>query len=103
MRYDDDIRDLEMKDGCFHFSAFVIVALIVTFAFSCIIKCFNDEYKPITSPVEEINKIDSLNEAIKEIQKDVNKLDSEKHDTIEKVKTLSNDSTLELFRELVRE
>lgn len=95
----DDIKDIEMKDGCVFcvwFLAFLILLALANF----IIETCSDKPKLPTIPT---SKIDSIEKANKKRKESIKILDSIKNDTVEKVKNLSNDSTLDLFRELVRE
>lgn len=59
--------------------------------------------KPATTPVENVNVIDSLTAVNDTIKIKVEQLDSIKDAKIIEVSTLDNDSTLKLFKELVSE
>lgn len=59
--------------------------------------------KPATTPVENVNVIDSLTAVNDSIKIKVEKLDSIKDAKVIEVSTLDNDSTLKLFYELVSE
>ena len=59
--------------------------------------------KPATTPVENINVIDSLTTINDSIKIKVEKLDSIKDAKVIEVSTLDNDSTLKLFYKLVSE
>lgn len=59
--------------------------------------------KPATTPIENVNVIDSLTAVNDSIKIKVEKLDSIKDAKVIEVSTLDNDSTLKLFYELVSE
>lgn len=89
-----------LKDNAEFLFAILAIILIVI----CFTLCFNSlhkNYSNATSPVEEC-KIDSAKEANKVLIIEVEHLDSIKHVKSVEVTTLDNDSTLELFYELIR-
>ena len=63
-------------------------------------KC-NKSKEHISSPVEDV-AIDSIKYENNKITIEINDLDSIKNEKIVEIKTLSNDSVLELFYELIR-
>ena len=58
-------------------------------------------YKPTTSPVGEIVKVDSLIKVNDSIKLEVKQLDSIKDAKVIEVKSLDNDSTAKLFYQLI--
>ena len=73
-----------------------LVFLIVIFASKC-----DDTVKPI-STTTEIN-VDSLIKANDSIKVEIIYIDSIKNEKVQQVINLNNDSTIELFKQLVRE
>lgn len=77
---------------------------VAVFAFCAgFIIAMNKYQKPATTPVENVNVIDSLTAVNDSIKIKVEKLDSIKDAKVIEVSTLDNDSTLKLFYELVSE
>lgn len=99
---DNDMNKMSDESSCALYFIYLFLGILTFCVCIPMIKsCCEKEVSTI--PIEEIHKIDSIDKTIQNKKESIIKLDSEKNDTIEKVKTLSNDSTLELFRELVRE
>ena len=81
---------------------FLVGVLIVGFCIGFIVAMIKYQ-KPTTTPVENVNVIDSLTTVNDSIKIKVEKLDSIKDAKVIEVSTLDNDSTLKLFYELVSE
>ena len=92
---DDAIKKI---DGCLTF----MIGCGISFALG-ILAGISYEKHNISTPVENITKIDSLTTVNDSIKIKVEKLDSIKDAKIIEVSTLNNDSTLKLFYELVSE
>lgn len=77
----------------------IIIGIIVAYFVSFVLlkKCDN---KP---PIEEIHYIDSLQSRNDTIKKQIEILKQKRDDEIVKVNNLDNDSTIKLFKRLVRE
>lgn len=77
----------------------IIVGIIVAYFVSFILlkKCDN---KP---PIEEIRYVDSLQSRNDTIKKQIEILKQKRDDEIVKINSLDNDSTIKLFKKLVRE
>lgn len=77
----------------------IIIGIIVAYFVSFVLlkKCDN---KP---PIEEIHYIDSLQYRNDTIKKQIEILKQKRDDEIVKVNNLDNDSTIKLFKRLVRE
>lgn len=88
------------KDNAVVIAAIIIILLISIF-FILYINISHKNYSNTTSPVEDC-RIDSAKEANKVLIIEVEHLDSIKHVKSVEVTTLDNDSTLELFYELIR-
>lgn len=82
------------------FVTFLLVIFIIAIFIGCVRSCTQCT-TPTSTPVEDI-VIDSLSKANDSINSEIKYLDSIKHETINKVKVLDNDSTLKLFYELLR-
>lgn len=79
----------------------IIGIILVIISFSLCIDSLHKNHSNTTSPVEEC-RTDSAKEANKVLIIEVEHLDSIKHVKSVEVTTLDNDSTLELFYELIR-
>lgn len=77
----------------------IILGIIVSYFISFVLlkKCDN---KP---PIEEIHYLDSLQSRNDTIKKQIKILKQKRDDEIVKVNNLDNDSTIKLFKRLVRE
>ena len=81
---------------------FLLGVVIFAFCAGFIVAMIKDK-KSATTPVENVNIIDSLTAVNDSIKIKVEKLDSIKDAKVIEVSTLDNDSTLKLFYELVSE
>lgn len=81
---------------------FLLGVAIFAFCAGFIVATIKDK-KPATTPIENVNVIDSLTAVNDSIKIKVEKLDSIKDAKVIEVSTLNNDSTLKLFYELVSE
>ena len=92
---DDTVKKV---DGCITF----MIGCGISFALG-ILAGISYEKHNISTPVENIAKIDSLTTINDSIKIKVEKLDSIKDAKVIEVSTLDNDSTLKLFYKLVSE
>ena len=92
---DDAIKKV---DGCLTF----MIGCFISFALG-ILAGISYEKHNISTPVENIAKIDSLTRINDSIKMKVEKLDSIKNAKVIEVSTFNNDSTLKLFYKLVSE
>ena len=91
----------DIRNGCI--TIFLLFAIIwISLLLDNYLKQ-KEKKEPITPPVEEINTVDSLLKENHKIDSIIIKLDSIKNEKIKEVKDYNNDSTLELFKELVSE
>lgn len=84
----------------------IILLLVVIFILSLLIlNCNKNKVNNtnISTPVEDIEKVDSLIQTNDSIKIVINDLDSIKNAKIIEVQSLDNDSTIKLFYELVKE
>lgn len=82
----------------------VITTVVCTVIFGIILLvAAHLEKEHATTPVEEMNKVQSLTASNDSIKLVINELDSVKNAKVIEVKTLSADSTVKLFYKLVRE
>ena len=75
-------------------STLIIISLAITIVYD---KCVNRN----SSPVEEINKIDSIKFENNKLTTEINILDSIKNNKVNDVTKLNNDSTIKLFYKLI--
>ena len=75
-------------------STLIIVCLAIIIVYN---KCTNHN----SSPVEEINKIDSIKFENNKLTTEINILDSIKNNKVNDVTKLNNDSTIKLFYKLI--
>lgn len=75
--------------------------IFIASIFSILIGLVIDHYSN-SNQVKENNKVDSITKVNKTLIIEVNNLDSIKNAEIIKVKSLDNDSTVELFYKLIR-
>ena len=94
--YADDA--IKKVDGCLTF----MIGCAISFALG-ILAGISYEKHNISTPVENIAKIDSLTTINDSIKIKVEKLDSIKDAKVIEVSTFNNDSTLKLFYKLVSE
>lgn len=97
--YEED-KDTSIKDCIIN--AIIVIAVVCIFCGAITYALHNHDKSQTTSPVGEIELIDSINDANKEIIVKIEILDSLKDVEKEKVIKLDNDSTLKLFYELIR-
>ena len=95
MKFKDTMKVLGTASVYF-FAIIFIIAVTIGAVHTC-----NKPIEELPSPVERNHVIDSLNATNKVIIIEVDKLDSIKDVEVLKAKSLSNDSTLELFYELI--
>lgn len=93
-----------MNEGkeAFERGIFLLGLVVLSFCAGFVVAMIKYQ-KPTTTPVENVNVIDSLTAVNDTIKIKVEKLDSIKDAKIIEVSTLDNDSTLKLFKELVSE
>lgn len=85
-------------------NAWVKIYLVIsTIVIAILLYLILQNKKSVGSPVEEVIKIDSLVEHNHNIQVTVKHLENEKHEVINKVSSLDNDSTVKLFYELLQD
>lgn len=77
---------------------FIIFIILIILLFNT---CNKDNSCKPRSPVEEY-RIEQTSKANAELIKEIKELDSIKHEKINEVKSLDNDSTLSLFYKLIR-
>lgn len=85
------------RDSIVCITCIVLIFFIVIFASKC------DEHNTVTPPVKERINIDSVLKTNDSIKLVVYQKDSIKYEEVFKVRNLDNDSTIKLFKELVRE
>lgn len=85
------------RDSIVCITCIVLIFFIVIFASRC------DERNTTTPPVKERVDIDSVLKTNDSIKLVVYQKDSIKYEEVFKVRNLDNDSTVKLFKELVRE
>lgn len=90
------------KEHIFGCLGVIIVALVINYLFIRCVKYITSNIVN-TTPVEEIQTIDSLKKSNKTLIIEVEHLDSIKNEKVIKVKELDNDSTLKLFYQLISE
>ena len=96
----------EIQKGCMRFGIIICIILIFITSGLVIAKCskYNKNIEiEVQPPIKEIHTIDSLTKDNKHKDSVLIKLDSIKNEKVQEVKNYSNDSTLELFKELVSE
>ena len=83
----------------------LLVLILAGFSGYGIYKCFFDKDKnaQISTPVEEVVRVDSIIRENNNTKIIIEHLNTEKNEQVIKVRNLSNDSTLTLFYELVKE
>lgn len=75
-------------------STLIIISLAITIVYN---QCVNHN----SSPVEEIDKIDSIKFENNKLTTEINILDSIKNNKVNDVTKLNNDSTIKLFYKLI--
>jgi len=99
----DKVRDI--IGYTFSIAIILLLIFLAIFAGYGIYKAFFDKEEeiPTTSPVEEIVRVDSIIRENNNTKIIIEHLNTEKNEQVIKVRNLSNDSTLALFYELVKE